>query len=89
MDDPAEPSARGWRIDLDEPPRLLRSEAEAALVRASEASAILRSQPSGSGRWERVVSAARTAAFLGANEHDLAVVMGFTLEAVRSMLREA
>ncbi|WP_219814775.1 hypothetical protein, partial [Rathayibacter sp. AY1B7] len=82
MDEATEPSARGWRIDLNEPPRLLCSEAEAALVRASEESALLRSQPSGSSGRERVVSAARSAVLLGANEDELAVAMGFTLEAV-------
>ncbi|WP_148060310.1 hypothetical protein [Rathayibacter sp. PhB185] len=89
MDEPTEPSARGWRIDFNEPPSLLCSEAEAALVRASEESALLRSLPSGSGGRERVVSAACSAALLGANEHELAVTMGFTIEAVRSMLRDA
>ncbi|QHC62760.1 hypothetical protein GSU69_08750 [Rathayibacter festucae] len=89
MDEATEPSARGWRIDLSDPPRLLAGEGEAALVHASEESALLRSQLSGSGEWEKVLSAARSAAFLGADEHELAVATGFTLEAVRSMLREA
>jgi len=89
VNDVTEPAARGWRIDLAGPPRLLSREAEAGLVRASEESALLRRQPSDSGGWERVVRAARSAAVVGADEHELAVATGFTLEAVRSMLREA
>lgn len=87
MDESTELPSREWRIDLNQPSRLLSSETQAALTHASGEVAVLHTQPSDSGVRERVVIAARSAIRLGANEHELAVATGFTLEAVRSMLR--
>ncbi|QHC60380.1 hypothetical protein [Rathayibacter sp. VKM Ac-2760] len=89
MDGATELPARGWEIDLNEPSRLLPSETAAALSRASEQAALLRSPSSDSGAGERAVVAARSAVRLGATEHELAVATGFTIEAVRSLLRGA
>ncbi|NQX18002.1 hypothetical protein [Rathayibacter sp. VKM Ac-2857] len=89
MDESTELPAYEWRIDLNGPSRLLLSETKAAVTRVSEQAAVLHTQSSDSGVWGRVVIAARSAIRLGANEHEIAVATGLTLEAVRSMLRGA
>jgi hypothetical protein len=89
MDELSEQSPHGWRIDLNEPPRVLPEDATAALARVSDELAALRGRPPEPGEWERVTAAVRSAARLGADEHDLAVASGLALEAVRSLLRRA
>jgi hypothetical protein len=89
MEEFDEPTARGWRIDLDDPPRMPTEEASAALARASDEVGMLLSRPPRQGQGERAASAVRSAGRLGAGEHELAVATGLTLERVRSLLRGA
>jgi hypothetical protein len=84
-----EPPARGWCIDLNDPPKGPSEEASAALARASDEVGMLFDRPPRQGRWEGAASAVRSAARLGAGEHELAVATGLTLERVRSLLRGA
>ncbi|OOB90876.1 hypothetical protein [Rathayibacter sp. VKM Ac-2630] len=88
MDEAPRRPARGWWIDLDEPPAVPSDEATAAVAHAAEAMARLGGSI-GSGAEESATAILRAAADRGADEHALAVATGLVLDEVRSLLRRA
>ena len=87
MDEIPEQPAHGWRIDLNEPPKVASEDAAIALTRAAEEIENLRGGTPRPRDQQRASAALRAAAALGATEHELAAATGLPLEHVRTLLR--